>query len=142
MSPTHVFQCPNCQEFINSSMVNCKYCDFELDPQSKLIMATIQDKVDKACNHAGLTRSTAATMLFSFFMRYVPIIGLIFVVLFIIAFFATPVQLLIWQFKYSGIETADPDYKVAKKNVSFALITWLSLLLISFLLIVLSLIAR
>lgn len=142
MSLTQVFQCPNCSEFINSSLTHCKFCSVAIDPQSMLIASTIQDKVNKACNHASLTRSSAAAMLVSFFARYIPLVGIVFAIMFIVTFFVTPFQLLIWLFKYRGIETADPDYGVAKKNILFAAITWSILSLITVVLTVLNFAVR
>ncbi|MBC7795656.1 MAG: hypothetical protein H7Z37_02150 [Pyrinomonadaceae bacterium] len=124
MTEFAVFQCPNCNEFINNSLTNCKFCNIAIDHQTALIMATLQEKVNAACNHAGLTRNLAGTMILSFFMRYIPIIGLMFAIVFLITLVGTPIQLFLWQAKYSGIQTNDPDYVVAKRNILFSLIAW------------------
>jgi hypothetical protein len=40
-------------------------------------------------------------------------------------FFAVPVWLIMWQVKFRGLETPDPDYKTAKRDWLITLIIWL-----------------
>ena len=40
-------------------------------------------------------------------------------------FFAIPVWLIMWQVKFRGLETPDPDYKTAKRDLLITLIIWL-----------------
>jgi hypothetical protein len=46
-------------------------------------------------------------------------------------FFTVPVWLIIWKARYSSLETADPDFKTAKRDWLVALIIWLPALLFS-----------
>jgi hypothetical protein len=40
-------------------------------------------------------------------------------------FIAVVVMLVRWQLRYGNVNTADPDYPVAKRNKNFALVLWL-----------------
>lgn len=40
-------------------------------------------------------------------------------------FFIVPVSLILWQFKYGRIQTADPDFKKAKRDRLIAIALWL-----------------
>jgi len=53
-------------------------------------------------------------------------------------FFAVPVSVLVWQIKYGNLQTADPDYKKAKRDRWVALALWLPVGILQFVLIVLS----
>jgi hypothetical protein len=70
-----------------------------------------------------------------FFVRFVPFIGIVGLVLMVIGFVVVPAWLIYWQIKFGRIETADVDYKRAKRNWLGALVLWLLLLIILVLLI-------
>ncbi len=69
------FPCPNCHEFISTSMTTCKYCSVPIDPQAASTAVELQDKVNRACNDASLVRNLAGAMWVFFFVRLIPIIG-------------------------------------------------------------------
>ena len=69
------FACPNCHEFISTSMTTCKYCSVPIDPQAASTAVELQDKVNRACNDASLVRNLAGAMWVFFFVRLIPIIG-------------------------------------------------------------------
>ncbi len=124
------FPCPNCHEFINSGMQTCKYCSTPIDPHAANAAAELQDKVNRACNEASLIRNIAGAMWVGFFVRFIPFIGIVGLIIMVIGFVATPPWLIYWQIKYGRIETADVDYKRAKRNWLGALVLWLLLLVV------------
>lgn len=138
MTEASVFQCHSCREFINSSMTDCRFCGVTVDPHLASSLINLQEKTNAACNHASLARNLAGAMLIAFFARLIPIIGIAFLIIFIVGLFGVPVQLLIWQFKYANINTSDPDYKTAKHNILAAFIIWLVLSLIAFFIVLMN----
>jgi len=124
------FPCPNCHEFINTSMTTCKYCSVPIDPEAASSAVELQDKINRACNDASLVRNLAGAMWVFFFVRLIPFIGLVALIGLIILFFFVPVRLIMWQVRFGGIQTADVDYKRAKRNVLVALGLWLLMLIV------------
>jgi hypothetical protein len=45
-------------------------------------------------------------------------------------FFITPISLVYWQIRYGRLQSADPDYKKAKRDRLIALVLWLPAALI------------
>lgn len=134
MSDMKTFICPNCKNFINSSMTNCKFCGVGLDPSVIAAATENQEKVDSAYNSASKTRVLAGAMV-SFFLLsivtgFVPAFGtfvsLILSIGFYIMFLGIPIFLIYWAIKYSGLVTHDPEFKTAKKYVWTAFFIWLA----------------
>jgi len=48
-----VFQCPNCQEDINTSMSQCRFCGLTIDYDKAQAAAEIQAKTNQACSDAS-----------------------------------------------------------------------------------------
>ena len=94
------FQCPNCHEYINTRMEKCKYCSAVIYPQVASAAVAGQEKVNRACNSASLMRNLAGAMWVGFFVRFIPIIGLVGLVLMLIGFVGVPIWLIIWWIKY------------------------------------------
>jgi hypothetical protein len=124
------FPCPNCHEFINSGMEKCKYCSITIDPQVANAAVELQDKVNRSCNEASLLRNIAGAMWVGFFVRFVPFIGIVGLIIMVIGFIVVPPWLIYWQIKFGRIKTADVDYKRANRNWFGALVLWLLLLII------------
>lgn len=123
------FQCPNCHEYINSGMDKCKYCSIPIDPQTAIAAVELQEKVNRACNDASLIRNLAGVMWVGFFVRFIPIVGLIGWIPMLIGFVVVPFRLVYWAIRYGGLRTADVDYKRAQRNVLMALIFWILMLI-------------
>ena len=125
------FPCPNCHEFISTTTTTCRHCSAPIDPQAASTAAELQDNVNSACNDASLVRNLAGAMWVGFFVRFVPfgigVVGLVGMCLLIVA---VPVRLIMWQVKFSGIQTADLDYKRAKREILVALGLWLLIIIV------------
>jgi len=124
------FPCPNCHEFISTSMTTCRYCSAAIDPQAASTAVELQDKVNSACNDASLVRNLAGAMWVFFFVRFIPLIGYVALVGMILVFLLIPIRLIMWQVNFGGIQTADLDFKRAKSTLLAALGLWLLMLIV------------
>ena len=129
------FPCPNCHEFINTSMTTCRYCSVPIDPQAASTAVELQDKVNRACNDASLVRNLAGAMWVFFFVRLIPIIGFLASVGMFLLFLLIPIRLIMWLVRFGGIQTADLDYKRAKRNILVAFGLWLLIIIVPIVLI-------
>ena len=124
------FPCPNCHEFISTSVTTCRYCSVPIDPQAASTAVELQDKVNSACNDASLVRNLAGAMWVFFFVHFIPIIGYVALTGMFLLFLLIPIRLIMWQIKFGGIQTADLDYKRAKPTLLAALGLWLSMMIV------------
>ena len=138
MFSVQTFQCPNCHEYINTGVEKCRFCSTVIDPQAAIAAAEVQEKINRACNAASLIRNLAGAMWVGFFVRFIPIVGFVGLILMLIGFFAVPIWLLVWAIKYAGIQTTDVDLKRANRNVLVALGLWLLIIIVPVILIFLA----
>lgn len=122
MSP-RTFPCPNCNEIINDSMTQCRYCSVAIDPGVAQLVADRQEKVNRACSDASFLRTAAIAMFVFLGLSFIPILPWVawgFVIIFVV----TIVLLIRWQLKFSDLVTNDVDYKNARRSwwISFALL--------------------
>jgi hypothetical protein len=112
-------------------MTTCKYCSVPIDPQAASTAVELQDKVNSACNDASLVRNLAGAMWVGFFVRFIPFgIGLVGSVGMYLLILLVPVRIIMWQVRFSGIQTADLDYKWAKQEILVALGLWLLMIIV------------
>ena len=115
------FRCPSCDEMINESATQCRFCSVAIDPGVATLIAGRQEKVNEACSDASYLRRTATAMYV--FLAF----ALIFTFAywgFLIAFWTALVLMIRWQVKFGELLTNDPDYAKAKrsKNISLLLV--------------------
>jgi len=120
MSP-RTFPCPNCNEIINDSMTECRYCSVPIDPGVAQMVADKQEKVNHACSDASYLRTAAIAMYVFLGLSFIPVLpggawG------FVIVFVVVIVLLIRWQIKFSGLVTNDADYKKARSSWVVSLI--------------------
>jgi len=85
-----VFRCPNCHEFINTTLKQCRFCGEAVDPVVAEAAATFQSKLHAICNESSFARILAGTMWVMFFAGLIPFFGVVgFGAYFL--FFAVPV---------------------------------------------------
>jgi uncharacterized membrane protein len=125
MSDLKTFPCPNCQQFINNTMTACKYCSASLEAYDVSGLVQEQERVNDAYNTANNARILAGSLVTFFFARFIPFLGLIALIGFIICLFALPFLLIYWQIRYGRIKTSDTAYHEAKKYWMTALAVWL-----------------
>lgn len=131
------FQCPNCSQFINDSMTECKFCSTPLDAQFVSQAVENQDKVNDAYNAASNLRILAGVLVSSFFLSFIPFLGLVIVWLFRVVFIGLPFMLIYWQIRYGRIKTSDQDFKQAKKYWWTALAIWLAFIVVTIIFVIL-----
>ncbi|MFL6257898.1 MAG: hypothetical protein ACJ74T_23055 [Pyrinomonadaceae bacterium] len=121
---THTFPCPNCNEIINDSMQECRYCHALIDPQAARAAGELQARVNQACSDASYAASAAYVMLALLVLSVLPFIPLVWVA-FLLTFFAVIAMIVRWQAKFGQLRTRDPDYKRALFSRNVALVLWL-----------------
>jgi hypothetical protein len=118
-----ILPCPSCGEMIYSDAEVCRFCSAPIDRETAARGAELQKRVNDACNEAKWVRNAAGVMWFFLLLRmlFFPAAGFGYIGL----LFAIPIWLIIWQARFRTLETADPDYKIAKRDWLVALIIWL-----------------
>ncbi len=125
MFETYTFPCPNCNEIINDSMRECRYCHAPVDPQAARAAGELQAKVNEACSDASYAKTAAYVMAGFLLADLIPFLPLVWLG-YLVTFFAVLFLVARWQLKFGSLQTRDPDYKSAtlSKNIAFAL--WLA----------------
>ena len=115
------FPCPNCNEIINDSMTQCRYCSVPVDPGIAQLIADKQERANQAYSDASYLR-TAAIAMYVFmglsFIPFIPLVGWAFLGTFIVVV----VLLIRWQVKFGSLQTSDADYKTARRSWVVSLI--------------------
>jgi hypothetical protein len=113
---TQSFRCPNCNEYINTDAVECRFCHQPVDAQGAIAAAAMQENINRACNDASNLRNVAGAMWVMTLVRFIPFVGCFAGVAALILFVASAAMLIRWEVKYAWIRTVDPDFAVAKRN--------------------------
>ena len=117
------FRCPNCNEMINDSMTQCRYCSVPVDPGVAQLIADRQEKANHACSDASFIRTAAIATYVFLGITFIPMLG-IFSWAVLITFFVVIVLLVRWQVRYGNLLTNDADYLSARRS------WWISLIMI------------
>jgi hypothetical protein len=125
MVETHTFPCPNCNEIINDSMRECRFCHAPIDPQLARAAGEFQARVNQACSDASYAATAAYVMLAFLALDLVPIPFIPFWLAYLLAFFSVIFLVVRWQLKFGDLKTRDPDYKRALFSRNVALVLWL-----------------
>ena len=124
MFETHTFPCPNCNEIINDSVRECRFCRALIDPRAARAAGELQARVNEACSDASYAASTAYVMLALLLVSVFPFVPLVWVA-YLLTFFAVIIMVVRWQLKFGDIKTRDPDYRRALFSRNVALGLWL-----------------
>ena len=124
MFETQTFPCPNCNEVINDSMRECRFCQALIDPRAARAAGELQARVNQACSDASYTASAAYVMLALLVLSVLPFIPLVWVA-YLLTFFTVIFMIVRWQMKFGDIRTHDPDFKRALFSRNVALGLWL-----------------
>ena len=119
------FRCPNCNEMINDSMTQCRYCSVPVDPGVAQLIAERQEKANQSYSDASFLRTAVVAI-------YV-LMGLGFILPFVgwgsvIVFFVALVLLIRWQVKFGRLVTNDADYLKARRSWRLSLVLWLAVI--------------
>jgi len=125
------FRCPNCNEMINDSMTQCRYCNVPVDPAVAQLIAERQEKANQSYSDASFLR-TAVVAMYVFmglsYIPYVPLVGWGFLVTFIVVL----VLLIRWLARFGKLVTNDADYLKARRSWRLSLVLWIVAIPIGF----------
>lgn len=116
ISQIRTFRCPNCNEVINESMTQCRYCSVAIDPGIAAQVAEKQEKTNQACSDASFLRTAAVAMFVFLGLSLVPFIASLTYYAFLGTFVVTTVLFIVWQVRFGTLITNDPDYQKAKRS--------------------------
>jgi len=125
------FRCLNCNEMINDSMTQCRYCNVTVDPVVAQLVAERQEKAIKSYREVAYLRWVVVAMYVFMglsYIPYVPLVGWGFLVTFIIVL----VLLIRWQVKFGSLVTNDADYLKARRSWRLSLVLWLAAIVLGF----------
>jgi hypothetical protein len=119
-----VFRCPNCNEFINTSLPQCRFCGAAVDPAAADAAATVQSKLNAVCNDSSYARILAGTMWVMFFVSLIPFCGIVIFGAYFL-FFAVPVVTARSWWRISALgKSEDPALHTATRQLRVAAIMW------------------
>jgi len=116
--PVRVFQCPNCNETIDASALQCRFCSAPIDPDMAEAASAVMAKVNQACSDASFIKTTAWAILVAFAFRFVPIVSGLGSMAFLILLVAVPAMALRWWIKFARIVSSEADFRRARRTVA------------------------
>jgi hypothetical protein len=125
-----VFRCPNCREFINTTLQQCRFCGVELDPVAADASATAQSKLNAVCSDASYARILAGIMWVMFFVSFIPLFGLFLFGTYLL-FFAVPFMVVRSWRRLSALgKSEDPAFRGARSYLRMAALMWSPMLIL------------
>jgi ABC-type Na+ efflux pump permease subunit len=125
------FRCLNCNEMINDSMTQCRYCNVPVDPVAARLVAERQEKANQAYSDASYLRTAVVAMYVFMGLSFIPLVPLVGWG-FVIMFFVVLVLLIRWLVKFGRLVTNDADYLKARRSWRFSLVLWIVAIPIGF----------
>jgi hypothetical protein len=116
-SQARVFQCPKCNETIDTSAQECRFCHAPIDASAAEDAADAMAKVNQACSDASYLKIMAITILVFFALSWVPFVGNLGYWGLIFLLFAIPVMIVRWWVKFGSIQTKESDFSRARGTV-------------------------
>jgi hypothetical protein len=113
-----MFQCPNCNETIDASATQCRFCSVAIDPEQAEAASVVMAKVNQACSDASFLKTAAGAILVAFAFQFVPIVSGLGALAFLVLLVAVPAMALRWWVKFSRVVTKESDFKRARRTVA------------------------
>ena len=118
------FRCLNCNELIDDSMTQCRYCSVRVDPAVARLVAERQERAKQSYKYVSYVRMAVVAMYVFMALSYtrfvrVPGAGII------ITFFVTLVLFMRWQRKFGGLVTNDAAYLKARRSLRLWIVLWI-----------------
>jgi hypothetical protein len=118
------FRCLNCNEMIDDSMTQCRYCNVTVDPVVARRFAERQEQANQSYVNASYLRTAVGAMyvfMVLSFVPFVPLVGWGFLATFIVVL----VLLIRWLVKFGRLVTNDANYLKARRSWRLSLVLWL-----------------
>ena len=118
------FRCLNCNEMIDDSMRQCRYCNVTVDPVVAQLVAERQEKANRSYKEVAYLRIAVVAMYVFIVISYIPgvrTLSLGIPITFILAF----VLLMRWQMKFGRLVTNDAAYLKARRSFRLSFVLWL-----------------
>jgi len=117
LAASTLFECPKCNETIDSSAAACRFCGTTVDHQAALQAAAVLSRVNQACSDAKYIRSTALVIPVFFVLRFLPFFGAVGLVGLCGLTVAMPFWALRWWIKFGKLDSRDPEYRASRNTV-------------------------
>src|SRR3954447_16393007 len=128
-APT-IFQCPACNETIDSSADACRFCGVTVDHEAASKLAEVLAKVNQACSDASYLRSTSLTLPVFFVLRFIPFGSMLGGLGFVGLSFVIPIWGMRWWLKFGKLDSRDPEFRSARTTVKAASLIVLAVLVV------------
>lgn len=115
------FRCPSCNEMINDSMKECRYCSWAVDPGVAQVIADKQQAANQAVSDASYLRTAAISMYVFLALSVIPFLPVVSTG-FLIVFVVVVVLLIRWQVRFGSLNITDPDFQAARRSWTTSLI--------------------
>lgn len=115
------FRCPNCNEMINDSIKECRYCSVPVDPGIAQLIAGRQEQANQACSDASYLRTAIIAMYVFLVLSLAPFVPLVSPA-FMIVFVVVIILLIRWQVRFGSLNITDQDYQAARRSWTTSLI--------------------
>ena len=116
------FRCLNCNEMIDDSMTQCRYCNMRVDAEVAQLIAARQEMANQSYSDASFLRTSVVAIYVLLALGYVlPFVGWGSTII----FFVVLVLLIRWQVKFGQLVTNDADYLKARRSWRLSLVLWI-----------------
>lgn len=118
------FRCLNCNEMIDDSMTQCRYCSVTVDPVVARRFAERQEQANQSYSAAGFLRKMVVAMYVFLVISYIPMVRILSWGL-PLTFIVILVLLVRWQRKFGRLVTNDANYLKARRSLRLSLVLWI-----------------
>lgn len=115
--PVRVIQCPSCNETIDASAEQCRFCSASFDPGAAEAAADAMGRLNQACSDASNLRSIALAIPVFWLTQIVPFFGMLGLAGFYGLAVTVPILALRWWVRFGRIQSGDPDWIRAKRTM-------------------------
>ena len=121
------FRCLNCNELIDDSMTQCRYCSVRVDPAVAQLIADRQEKAIRSYKEVSYLRMAVVAMYVFIVLSYIPLLPFIRItgLGILITFFIAFVLLIRWQGTFGRLVTNDAAYLKARRSWRLSFVLWL-----------------
>jgi hypothetical protein len=112
-----IFECPVCQQTIDASSTQCRFCFAVIDPAVAEAATKKMARVNQACSDASFLRTMAISILVFLGIMFLPFMTWLGIGGYYFLMFAVPIMTIRWWIKFHDIRSDDRDFKRARTTV-------------------------